>query len=80
MTSPHQEISCRFVGGPLDGQWISVPGDLGAYHVSHEGARHVYYRRSHPSAFREEGSKVAVLPSPAVFDHQPQLTLCRAAA
>ena len=75
-------ISCTFVGGPLDGQRITVPGDLGSYHCTVSAARgperHVYYRRAHPSAFREDGSKAAVVPSPPVFDYQPALTLSRA--
>lgn len=76
---PTPEITCVFTGGPLDGQRLAVRADLGSYHVTAGGARHVYYRRSHPSALidpdTEEGKHRAVQPSPPIFDHQPRLTL-----
>lgn len=69
-----QTISCAFVGGPLDGRRLTVPSDLGSYHHGEGEACHVYYRRSHPSAFRDPDRDPPPVASPAFFDHQPQLT------
>ena len=76
MKQQRADISCAFVDGPLDGERITVPSDLGSFHWSNTWEHHVYYRRAHPSASAPfvEGEKRVVQPSPPYFDHQPTLT------
>lgn len=72
-------ISCTFVGGPLDGQRLPVASNCGSYWCTSHDAIHVYYRRSHPSAYRRQGDDTPVVSSPPIFDHQPELTKGRTA-